>query len=304
MKPTKYIWKNNEFIPWELATTHVLTHALHYGTGVFEGIRAYSTSRGTAIFRASDHYQRLIESAIIYQMPIPYSEIEFIQATRELIKKNELSSCYIRPLIYRGYGVMGLNPKHAPIDTIIAAWEWGTYLGEEGLKKGIRCQISSWRRIDSQIMPTLAKCTANYANSVLAKQEALNCGFDEAIMLNMSGTISEGPGENLFMVMGNTLVTPHLTDAVLMGITAQSVIQIAKDLGFTIVTRSIPREELFIADELFFTGTAAEVTPIREIDGRIIKSKGRGPVTQKIQSKFFDVVQGKDERYLPWLTFV
>ncbi|MFC1617260.1 branched-chain amino acid transaminase [Candidatus Margulisiibacteriota bacterium] len=304
MKPTKYIWKNNKLILWEEATTHVLTHALHYGTGVFEGIRAYETPKGPAIFKAQAHYQRLLDSAAIYQMPMEYSVSQLIEANKQVIKENKLSSCYIRPLSYRGYGVMGLNPQKAPVDTIIAAWEWGTYLGEEGLKKGIRCKMSSWARIDARTLPPIAKCTANYANSVLAKAEAIDCGYDEAIMLNLNGTIAEGPGENLFMVKDGDLITTPVADGVLYGITAQSVVQIAQDMGINVVFRSISREELFIADELFFTGTAAEVTPIREIDGRMIKSNGRGPITEKVQSKYFDVVQGKDKKYEKWLCYV
>lgn len=304
MKPTPYIWKDNSLIPWESATVHVLTHALHYGTGVFEGIRAYATPKGTAIFRAKEHYDRLLESAGIYLMPLTYTSQELIEATCKLIKENKISSCYIRPLVYRGYGIMGLNPAKAPVETIIATWEWGTYLGDEGLEKGIRCKVSSWRRIDSQILPTLAKCTANYANSILAKEEALQCGFDEAILLNSVGTIAEGPGENLFMVKNGQLITPPLADGVLMGITAQSIAQVAKDMGIEVVYRSILREELFTADELFFTGTAAELTPIREVDGRVIRSNGRGPMTAQLQSIFFDIVQGKNDRYQDWLTIV
>jgi branched-chain amino acid aminotransferase len=304
MQETAYIWKDNQLIPWNEAKVHVLTHALHYGTGVFEGVRAYNTPKGPAIFRALDHFKRLKDSARIYLMPFKYTEEELIEATKKLIKENKVGSCYIRPLIYRGYGVMGLNSQQAPIETIIALWEWGTYLGDEGLAKGIRCKVSSWRRIDSQILPAMAKSTANYANSVLAKQEAITCGYDEAIMLNAVGNVSEGPGENIFMIKDNKLVTPQLSDGILMGITAQSVVQIAKDMGLEVTVRSIPREELFLADEVFFTGTAAEITPIREIDDRIIKSNGRGPITEKIQTKFFEIVEGKDAKYAHWLTLV
>jgi branched-chain amino acid aminotransferase len=304
MKKTEYIWKNGEMLKWEDASTHVLTHALHYGTGVFEGIRAYNTCRGTAIFRAQEHYERLHDSAKIYQMKINYSVDELIKANKDLLKANNLKSCYIRPIFYVGYGEMGLNPGNNPIDTVMAAWEWGTYLGEEGLKNGVRCKISSWKRLDSRAIPPLAKCTANYINSVLAKTEAIDCGYDEAILLNFNGTVSEGPGENIFLIKNNIIYTPPTFDSALQGITCQSAYQIAKDLGYDVNFKSLTRDELFLADELFFTGTAAEITPIREIDGRIIGNGSRGPVTEKIQSKFFEILQGNDPSYDHWLEFV
>lgn len=303
MKPSNYIWKNGDLIPWEQATTHVLTHALHYGTAVFEGIRAYETPRGPAIFKAKEHYQRLVDSAKIFPMPVPYTPEDMIAATRKLITENKLKSCYIRPLWYFGYGAMGLNPGKNPVDTIIAAWEWGSYLGEEGLEKGIRVKMSSWTRFDSRIVPPLAKSTANYFNSALAKMEAIECGYDEALLLNLNGTISEGPGENIFMIKNNEIVTPPTSDSALMGITAQTAITIAQNLGYTVTKRSITRDELFIADELFFTGTAAEITPIREIDTRIIGAGKRGPITEAIQTIFFDAVKGKLPQYEEWLTY-
>ncbi len=302
MKPTPYIWKNGELIPWEEAQVHVLTHALHYGTGVFEGVRAYKTAQGPAIFKAKAHYDRLINSGKIYQMNLPYSSDELIEATKLLIRENKLDACYIRPLCYYGYGAMGLHPGKNPIDTIIAAWEWGSYLGEEGLEKGIRCKMSSWTRIDSRILPPLAKSTANYANSALAKMEALSCGFDEAILLNLNGNVAEGPGENIFMIKDGAIYSPPASDNALLGITAQTAIELAKDLNIPISFKSIIRDELFIADELFFTGTAAEITPIREIDGRIIGSGKRGPLTEKIQTRFFDAVKGNMPQYVSWLT--
>lgn len=304
MKPTSYIWKNNDFIDWQDATTHVLTHALHYGTGVFEGIRAYETPTGAAIFRAKEHYDRLLDSALIYNMTPPYQTDELIHATTSLLNKNELKGCYIRPLFYYGYGAMGLNPKGNPIDTVIAAWEWGTYLGEAGLTDGIRCKVSSWARLDSRILPPLAKCTANYANSALAKQEAISCGYDEAILLNVNGLIAEGPGENLFVIKDDVIYTTPPSDGALKGITANSAIQIATDLGYTVQFKSMIRDELFTADELFFTGTAAEITPIREIDNRVIKSNGRGPITKQIQDSFFKIVKGHDAKYSHWLTSI
>jgi branched-chain amino acid aminotransferase len=304
MITTPWIWKNGEFIKWEEATTHVLTHALHYGTAVFEGIRAYETPEGPAIFQAKAHYQRLLDSAKIYMMPQPYDVETLIAATQELLKRNGLPSCYIRPLLYYGYGTMGMNPRQSPADMIIAAWGWGSYLGEEGLENGIRCKMSSWNRIDARTLPPLAKCTANYANSILAKQEAISCGFDEAILLNLNGTVAEGPGENIFLVKNGEIFTTPASDGALLGITAQSVMQMAKDLGYQISYRSISRDELYIADELFFTGTAAEITPIREIDGRMIGNGKRGTITGHIQSEFFDIVKGKNPKYGHWLTHI
>ncbi|RAP33230.1 branched chain amino acid aminotransferase [Candidatus Marinamargulisbacteria bacterium SCGC AG-410-N11] len=303
MKPTAYIWKNGDFINWEDATTHVLTHALHYGSGVFEGIRAYSTPKGPAIFRAREHYDRLINSGKLVQMQVPYSSDIFIEATSQLIEKNNLESCYIRPLVYCGYGSMGLKPPTSPIDSVIAAWEWGSYLGEEGLEKGIRCKISSWRRIDSQIVPPLSKCTANYSNSSLAKMEAINCGYDEAILLNLNGYIGEGPGENIFLVKDNVLYTPPASDHALSGITAQTIIELAKYFNIPFEYKHIIRDELFLADELFFTGTAAEVTPIREVDDRIIGNGGRGTITEKLQTAYFNIVKGMDPNFDHWLSY-
>ncbi len=304
MKKTPFIWHNGKLIEWENATVHVLTHALHYATAVFEGIRAYDTPKGVAIFKVQAHYDRLINSAKIYMMKSPHTADDLMKATQLLLRENKLGSCYIRPILYYGYAEMGLNPGKNPVYTSIAAWEWGTYLGDEGLESGVKCKISSWARIDSRILPPLAKCSANYANSILAKQEAISCGFDEAILLNINGTISEGPGENIFLIKDNVLYTPPVSDGALLGITAQSVIQLAQDMGIPFQYKSIIRDELFIADELFFTGTAAEVTPIREIDGRVIGSGKRGPVTEKIQTKFFQVVKGEDDRYAHWLTLV
>ena len=302
MKPSTYIWKNGEFIAWDQASTHVLSHALHYGTSVFEGIRAYNTDKGPAIFKATEHYDRLLQSGKLLYIDSPYSSQEWIDATCDLIKKNALSSCYIRPLLYRGYGEMGLNPANNPLDCVIAAWEWGTYLGEKGLEKGIRCKMSSWKRVDSQISPTLSKSAAHYLNSGLAKQEALRCGYDEAILLNTNGLVAEGPGENLFVVQDNRLLTPPVSDNALKGITAQTIMELAAHLNIEVQQCSLIRDQLFLADECFFTGTAAEVTPIREIDGITIGNGTRGPVTEKLQSLFFDVVSGKQTVQENWLT--
>ena len=304
MKKSAFIWQNGNFVNWDEAKTHVLSHSLHYGTAVFEGIRAYETDKGPAIFKAMPHFKRLFDSAKIYGFYLDYTLENLIEATKELILKNKLQSCYIRPLAYMGYGSMGLNPPNQALDIIIAAWEWGSYLGEEGLKSGIRCKMSSWSRLDSTILPPTAKASGQYLNSALAKSEALRCGYDEAIMLNRKGTVAEGPGENLFMVQDNTLITPPVSDNVLKGINAQSIIAIAKKLGIKVEYRSIIRDELFLADELFFTGTAAEVTPIREIDARVIGNGSRGPITETLQAHFFDIVKGQSSLFPEWLTYV
>ncbi|RAP32153.1 branched chain amino acid aminotransferase [Candidatus Marinamargulisbacteria bacterium SCGC AG-414-C22] len=303
MKKCKYIWMNGKFIDWQDAKIHVLSHALHYGTAVFEGVRAYETQQGPAIFRAKRHYDRLFESAKIIQMDIPFTAPELIEVTRELISKNDLKSCYIRPIAYFGYQELGLNPGVNPIEVTIATWEWGTYLGQEGLEKGIRCKMSSWARHDSRIMSPLAKTSANYVNSGMAKREAIRCGYDEAILLNINGFVAEGPGENLFLIKDNVIYTPPVQDCALKGITAQSVMTIAKNLGFDVQYKSLIRDELMLADELFFTGTAAEVTPIREIDGNIIGNGKRGPITTQLQKEFFNVVAGKNNTYSNWLTY-
>lgn len=295
---------DGKLVPWDDAKVHVLTHALHYGTGVFEGIRCYETQRGPAIFRLADHVRRMVESSKIYLMKLPYSEQQLSDAIIQTVRANKLKECYIRPIAYYGYGEMGLNPLKNPVEVAIAAYPWGTYLGEEGLRKGVRCKVSSWCRLDPRVLPPLAKATANYLNSVLAKVEALQTGYDEAIVLSTSGTVSEGPGENIFIVKNGELITPWIATGPLQGITMASVKQIAKDFGISIVEREVLREELFLADEAFFTGTAAEITPIREIDGRIIGEGRRGPITEKIQSKFFEIVRGKDPAYEKWLTFV
>ncbi|MBT5954043.1 branched-chain amino acid transaminase [bacterium] len=303
MKETKWIWKNGKLIDWNQATTHVLSHGLHYGSAVFEGVRAYETPKGPAIFKAKEHYDRLINSAKLYKFKVPFTSEELIDATKNLIIKNELKSCYIRPLVYCGYGDLGISPGKNPIETIIAAWNWGTYLGEEGLTKGVRCKMSSWKRIDSQIVPTQSKCVGNYANSILAKQEAIECGFDEAILLNLKGTVAEGPGENIFMVKDGILKTPPVSDQILNGLTRQSIIEIATSNGFIVKEESILKDELLLADELFFTGTAAEITPIREIDNYTIGNGLRGPVTKQVQDEFFSAVKGQSQKWSNWLTY-
>jgi len=304
MQKTEKIWMNGKLVNWDDAKIHVLSHGLHYGTGIFEGIRCYNTQIGPAVFRLKDHIKRLFYSAKIYNMKLPYSEAELMEAVKKVIRVNGLKECYIRPVAYYGYGELGVEIKNNPVDVAIAAWPWGAYLGEEGLKRGIRCKISSWARIDLRSMPTIAKATANYANATLAKMEAINAGYDEAILLNTHGYVAEGPGENIFIVNGGSLMTPSITTGILPGITRSSVIEIAKDLSISIMEKEIAREELYTAQEAFFTGTAAEVTPIREVDDRVLGKGERGPITEKLQSLFFDVVKGKNKKYETWLDCV
>lgn len=304
MEKAEKIWFNGTLVPWDEANVHILTHALHYGTAVFEGMKCYDTARGPAIFRLKDHFKRMSNSAKIYQMPLPNSVDELCAAARETVKANSYDACYVRPIAFYGYGEMGVNPRKNPVDVSIIVWKWGAYLGEEGIENGIRVMISSWQRIDSRSLPTHAKASANYANSVLAKLEALDCGFDEALMLNSHGMLCEGSGENLFIIKDGVLVTPPPSAGALPGITRDSTMRIAQDMGIPVITRDVLREEIFLADEAFLTGTAAEITPIREVDGRPIGNNGRGELTAKIQAKFFDIVRGKDERYIEWLDFV
>ncbi|MFH1402893.1 MAG: branched-chain amino acid transaminase [Candidatus Altiarchaeota archaeon] len=299
---TDKIWMNGSMISWDDAKIHLLTHALHYGSGVFEGIRCYKTVKGPAIFRHREHMERLENSGKIYYMELPYTIDELMEACRELIKANKLDECYIRPIAYRGYGEMGLNPLNAVVDVAIAAWPWGTYLGEEGLKRGIRVKISSIERISSNVMPPAAKATGQYINSILAKVEALKAGYDEAVMMDKRGMISEGPGENIFLVKNGMLFTPPSHASILPGITRDSLIQIAGDNDIPVCMTDIDRGMLLQADELFFTGTAAEVTPIREVDGIEIGKPGQ--ITKKLQAKFFDIVKGKNKEYDGWLDYV
>lgn len=296
------IWMNGKLVNWDDAKVHVLTHALHYGSGVFEGIRAYETKKGTAVFRLTDHMKRLFRSAKIYLMELPYTLEELVKATEETIRANNLKSCYIRPIAYRSYGEMGLNPLNVPIDVAIAVWSWGAYLGEEGLKNGISAMISSFQRIDPNALPPAAKATGQYINSILAKLEAIYGGFEEAVLLDSRGFVSEGSGENIFVVKDGVIYTPSTAASVLEGITRDTVIKIARDLGFEVIERDLVRSDLFLADELFCTGTAAEITPIRELDKRVIGKPG--PTTRKLQEKFFEVVRGEEEKYLNWLEYV
>lgn len=304
LTPTKYIWMNGRYVRWEKATVHVLTHTLHYGLGVFEGIRCYKTKKGPAIFRLKDHIARMENSARLVGMKLPYSKQVLVQVVKETVKRNQIEECYIRPIAYYGYGVMGLNPAGAPVDVVIAVWPWGTYLGEEGLEKGVRVKISPWRRIHPSILPPHAKLVANYANSILAKVDALKSGYDESILLNMEGKIAEGPGENVFIVRKGALITPSISSGALAGITRDSIIKIAEDEGIDFREEEISPVDLYSADEAFFTGTAAEVTPIREVDGRKIGDGKRGPITTKLQRIFFETVRGERPEYAKWLDFV
>jgi branched-chain amino acid aminotransferase len=298
------IWMNGEFVAWEDAKVHVLTHALHYGTGVFEGERCYDTERGPAIFRHDDHLDRLERSAKLYYMDMPFSREQLREATHELIARNGFRSCYIRPLVYRGHGPMGLNPLDNPVEAIIACWEWGAYLGEEGKKNGIRARVSSWRRISDESLQPMSKASGQYLNSVLAKIEAQKSGYEEAILLDHYGHVCEGTGENIYVVRDGVIATPAVTNAILWGINRMSILEIAKDLGYEVVQRSIARSEMALADEVFMSGTAAELTPVREIDDMQIGDGKPGPITREIQGVFEDALHGRSERYAKWLDVV
>ncbi len=302
IEPVAKIWMDGKLLDWEDATVHVLTHGLHYGSGVFEGVRAYETERGTAVLRLPDHIRRLFRSAHVYQMEVPFSQDELVQAVLDTVRENGMGPCYIRPLVYRGYGEMGLNPLPAPINVTVACWSWGLYLGEESIERGVRAKISSWKRSDHNMLPPGAKATGQYINSGLAKVEALKGGYDEAIFLNMAGYVTDGSGENIFVVKDGTLLTPPLSAGCLDGITRDSIITIAHDLGFEVVESNLSRFDLYTADEAFFTGTAAEVAPIREVDDRPVGAGERGPVTRELQNVFFAAVRGQVDAYRSWLT--
>jgi branched-chain amino acid aminotransferase len=298
------IWMDGELVDWRDATVHVLSHALHYGTGVFEGIRAYETSRGAAVWHLDEHLRRLYRGAKLYHLEIPFSPEALTEATKEVIRANALNACYIRPLVIRGYGEIGVNPLEAPVNVTIAVWPWGAYLGEEALEQGVRIKISSWRRNGQNSLPAGAKATGQYINSVLAKVESLKAGYDEAIMLNEQGMITDGSGENVFVVRGGVLVTPPTQAGCLDGITRNTVITLARDLGYPVREDNLVRTDLYNADECFFTGTAAELTPIREVDDRAIGEGHRGPVTKELQSAFFAATKGENPAYPDWLTYV
>jgi branched-chain amino acid aminotransferase len=295
------IWYDGQLVPWREATTHVLTHTLHYGMGVFEGVRAYKTTQGTAIFRLPAHTDRLFRSAHILGMNIPYDKATLNEATRAAVRENKLDSAYIRPMCFYGSEGMGLRADNLKVHVIIAAWHWGAYLGEEGQKRGIRVRTSSFNRHHINITMCRAKANGQYMNSMLALREALSCGCDEALLLDTEGYVAEGSGENIFLVRDGVLYTPDITSA-LDGITRATVMQLAADAGLKVVEKRITRDEVYIADEAFFTGTAAEVTPIRELDGRSIGAGSRGPITEKLQSLYFDLVYGRNAKYAAWIT--
>jgi branched-chain amino acid aminotransferase len=302
VQKSEWIWMNGEVVRWDDAKVHVLSHGLHYGTGVFEGIRCYETERGPAIFRHGEHLRRLEMSAELYYLPLPYTAEELRQVTHELIRRNELRSCYIRPLAFRGYGEMGLYAKSAPVEVIVAVWPWGAYLGEEAKRAGVRAKVSSWRRIAPTGLIPHAKASGQYLNSILAKTEAANASYDEAILLDERGVVCEGSGENIFVLREGELATPGHTSSILDGISRRSVIQIAEDLGYRVVERDIARSELYLAEEAFLVGTAAELVPIREIDDHPLGDPGE--VTRVIQAKFEDALHGRAEEYREWLDVV
>ncbi len=299
-----WIWKNGEIIPWADATVHVSAHGLHYGSGVFEGIRCYETESGPAVFRLREHLERFAASAAAYDFEIPYSMDQLADATCDLIERNGFSSCYIRPITFRGSGTLGLHPGKCPLETVIMAWPWASYLGAEGLEHGVRITVSPWRKFHSSMMPTTAKACGQYLNSILAVQDAFSRGYDEGLLLDMHGSLAEGSGENLFVIRDGKIVTNKADDSILMGITRDAAIEIARELGFSVEARSLDLDDLLSADEAFFTGTAAEITPIREVDGKVVGEGKRGPVTKQIQDTFFDAVAGRDARFKKWLHMV
>ena len=296
------IWFNGKLVGWDEAKIHLLSHALHYGTGVFEGIRAYETKRGAAIFRLTDHMKRLARSAQVYFMSLPYNLDELVRAAKEVVRANNLESGYIRPIAFRGYGEMGLYPLKAPINVAVAIWPWGTYLGDDGIKHGVRAKISSFRRNDPNVIPPAAKASGQYLNSILAKIEVTKSGYDEAVLLNSQGYVADGSGENIFMVKNGNIFTPPTSAGALEGITRDSIMKIAEEFALSVTEKNLVRSDLYLADEAFFTGTAAEIVPIREIDEHELGEPGE--ITKKLQEKFFRVVKGEEKAYFDWLEFV
>jgi branched-chain amino acid aminotransferase len=301
LQPTEKIWMNGELVDWDDARIHVGAHALHYGSGVFEGIRCYDTRKGSAVFRLRDHMQRLHNSARLLHMQIPYSVDELVESTNELLGANGLPEAYIRPISFYGFGELGVAARDNPVETVVMSWPWGAYLGEEALRTGIRAKISSWQRISANIIPHVAKATGVYINSMLAVTEANNAGYDEAILLTPEGTVADGSGENIFVVRDGAIATPDLGTGILPGITRDSIIQIAQDLGYAVEEKPLIRSDLYLADEVFMCGTAAEVTPLRSIDDHEI---GVGPVTLELQKAYLDTVRGVSERWAQWLDYV
>ena len=302
IQPTKFVWMDGELVPWDKATIHVLTHGFHYGSGVFEGIRCYETKKGPAVFRLTDHMLRFQRSAKIYLMDLPFSLEQLVEGVKDLVRGNGLASCYIRPVGYRGYGEMGLNPLIAPVNVAIASWAWGAYMGDDSFTTGVRCMVSSWERYNHNSLPPAAKATGQYLNSGLAKIEAVKSGYDEAIMLNSEGYVADATGANVFVVRDGVLFTPPTSAGPLEGITRASVMTIAEDLGIDVKNRNLVRTDIYAADEAFFTGTAAEVVPIRSVDDRELGEPG--PITKKIQETFFATVKGEVEKYSDWNEYV
>jgi branched-chain amino acid aminotransferase len=298
------IWFNGELVDWKDANIHVLSHVVHYGSSVFEGIRCYHNATGSAVFRLTEHVERLFDSGRIYRMDIPFTPEEICQAILETIKANSLEECYIRPVVFRGQGELGVNPLNSPLETVIAVWEWGSYLGQEALEQGVDVGVSTWRRMAPDTLPNMAKAGANYMNSQLVKMEALENGYDEGIMLDYQGLVSEGSGENIFIIKDGEIYTPPMSSSLLRGITRDSVIKIGKEMDLVVREEGIPREMLYMADELFFTGTAAEITPIRSVDKITIGSGKRGPITEKLQKSFFDILECKSDDRFGWLTYL
>ena len=304
MPKSDKIWYNGELVDWDAANVHVLSHVVHYGSSVFEGIRCYNTEKGPAVFRLEEHVDRLFDSAKIYRMEIPYTREEVCEAILETIRVNGLDACYIRPVVFRGYGSLGVDPMTCPVETVIAVWEWGQYLGDEALKRGVSVCTSSWNRVAPNTLPFLAKAGGNYLNSQLVRMEANANGYDEGIVLGTDGLVSEGSGENIFVVRNGMVYTPASHHAILSGITRDTAIRLARDASIIVEERGIPREFLYIADEVFFTGTAAEITPICQIDKIQIGLGERGPVTEKLQQRFFDILYAKVKDRYNWLSFV
>jgi branched-chain amino acid aminotransferase len=301
---SKWVWMNGQVIPWANATTHVSAHALHYGSGVFEGMRCYETDEGPAVFRLDAHLDRLYASARAYAIEIPYSQKELTEGVCEIIRRNGFTSCYLRPICYLGSGSLSLHPNGCPVEVVVLAWPWATYLGAEGLSNGVSITVSPWRKFQSHMMPTTAKACGQYLNSILAVRDAIGRGFAEALMLDADGHLAEGSGENLFIVRDGKLLTNDERHSILMGITRDAVLKIAEDLGYPVQIETLSLEDMLAADEAFFTGTAAEVTPIREVDGKVIGNGSRGPITKAIQQVFFDATSGRDPRYKEWLRIV
>jgi branched-chain amino acid aminotransferase len=302
VEKAELIWMNGDFVRWDEAKVHVLSHGLHYGSGVFEGVRCYETERGSAIFRHDEHLSRLVRSAGLYDIPLGYGPEEIREATKELIRRNGLKSCYIRPIAFRGYGEMGLYAKSAPVEMVIAVWPWGAYLGEEGKQHGVRATVSPWRRISPDSLIPASKASGQYLNSILAKNASVEAGYDEAILLDHRGMVCEGTGENIFVIRDGVVLTPPFVASILDGVNRKSVIQIARDLGYKVEERDIARSELYLADEVFLTGTAAELVPVKEIDHAVLGEPGE--ITRVLQAKFDDALHGRAEEYLEWLDFI